>query len=93
MSVIGLTATVVQLIGTLAKTVQHLNDVNDATQDRARMAGDTASLLSLLTNLRNRVEASNQEDPWFVRVRVLGGARGPLDQHREGLDKLAKKLK
>lgn len=92
-SVLGLTAGLVQLIGTVAKTVQYLNNVKDATQDRARMATEIATLLGLLTSLRNKVELANQEDPWFMNVRALGGTGGPLEQYKNGLEKLAKKFK
>jgi hypothetical protein len=92
-TVVGLAAGIVQLIDATAKAVKYLNDAKDAPKDRARLAREAASLLALLTDLRYRVEEAKVTDPWFTGVRLLGVKGGPLEQFKEAIEKLARKLK
>ena len=92
-SALGLAASILQIINTTAQTIQYLKDVRDAPEDRAQILGETASLLGLLKDLRARVEHANQTDPWYVRIRLLEGQGGPLDQYQSAMIVLAKKLK
>ena len=55
-SATGLAASVVQLIDVTAKAFRYLNDVKNAPRDRARLAREATQLLSLLTDLRYRIE-------------------------------------
>ena len=68
---LGFAAGIVQLIDATSKAINYLNDVKDAPKDRARLARETAGLLSLFTDLRYRVEDTNSTDPWFVGLRSL----------------------
>lgn len=91
-TVIGLVASVVQLIETTAIVVQYLNEVKNAPKERARLAQEVTNLLALLTTLRYKLEEANGTDPWFVGIRSLGVALGPLDQLKNAMEDLAKKL-
>jgi hypothetical protein len=91
-TVIGLVASIVQLIDTTTKAIKYINDVKDAPRDRARLAREAASLLALLTDLRYRLEETNSTDPWFTGIRSLGVEGGPLEQFNEAIDDLARKL-
>lgn len=39
------------------------------------------------------MEEAQLTDPWFTGVRSLGGEGGPLDQFKEAMEELARKLK
>ena len=89
---VSLVASIVQLIDITAKTLQYLNDVEDAPKERARLAQEATGLLSLFTDLRYRVEEVKSTDPWFVGLRSLAGDGGPLDQFKSTMEDLADKL-
>ncbi len=55
-SAIGLGASIVQLIDATAKAIQYLNEVKNAPKERAKLARVATGLLSLLTDLRYRIE-------------------------------------
>jgi hypothetical protein len=90
---VGLIASIVQLIDATAKAIKYLNYVKDAPKDRARLALEATSLLVLLTDLRYRVEEVGTTDPWFTAVRLLGVEKGPLEQFKEAMEMLIRKLK
>ncbi|KAI9774337.1 MAG: hypothetical protein M1840_004231 [Geoglossum simile] len=93
-TVVALAASIVQLIDATTKALKYLNDVKDALRDRATLAREVTSLLPLLTDLRYKVEeASSTHDPWFAGVRTLGVEGGPLDQLKDTMVDLTKKLK
>ena len=92
-TVVGLAAGIVQLIGATTKAIKYLNDVKNAPKDRATLAREATSLLALLTDLRYRLEEAKSTDPWFTGVRSLGVEGGPLDQFKEVMEELARKLK
>lgn len=92
LSVIGLTASLVQLIDSTAKAIGYLNDVKNAPTDRAKLALEATSVLTLLTDLRYRVEGAKSGDEWFTDMQSLGLKNGPLDQFKEAMDELTRKL-
>ena len=66
-TVIGLAASIVQLIDSTAKAYKYLNEVKHATKERADLAMEAANLVPLLTSLRNRLEKAydDSEDKWI----------------------------
>ncbi|KAF2175434.1 hypothetical protein K469DRAFT_647119, partial [Zopfia rhizophila CBS 207.26] len=90
---IGFAANIVQIIDAVVKVVGYLNDVKDAPKDRARLARESTSLLAFLTDFRYKVEESSTDDPWFSSIRLLAAPGGPLEQFRDEMDELARKLK
>ncbi|RYP78164.1 hypothetical protein DL769_003245 [Monosporascus sp. CRB-8-3] len=91
--VVGLVASIIQLIETTAKVIGYVNDVKDAPTERAQFARHASSLLALLTDLRYQLEeAKIASDPWFVALRDLGAGGGPLDQLQDQMERLATKL-
>ena len=90
----GLVAAIIQLIGTTSAAIGYANEIRDASADRAQFAQEAASLLFLLTNLRNRLDkVSNTSDPWFASLQRLGAEGGPLGQLQEHMGKLNDKLR
>ena len=91
--VIGLVSSIIQVIGATTKTIQYLSDVKDAPKERAKLAREASSLVALLTDLRYKVEEVKSTDPWFASVRSLGADMGPLQQFRDAMEGLERKLK
>ena len=89
---LGLVASIAQVIAATTQVVGYINDIKDAPKDRARLATEAASLIPNLTSLRYRVEESTSTDPWFAGIRSLGVEKGPLGQFAEAMALLAKKL-
>jgi len=76
---VGLAASVAQIITATTQVVGYINDIKDAPNDRARLAIEVASLTTVFTSLRYRVEELTSSDPWPLGVRSLGVEKGPLD--------------
>ena len=81
-----------QIINTTAQTIQYLQDVRDAPEERAQIQREADSLLGLLKSLRDRMEHANQKDPWYLQICSLESQGGPLDQYQSAMTALAKKL-
>ena len=90
---VGLAASIVQLIDATTTAIKYVNDVKDAPKDRATLAREGSSLLALFTDLRYRVEEAESTSAWFAGVRLLGVEGGLLDQFKDAMEKLARKLK
>jgi hypothetical protein len=81
---VGLVASIVAILELSAKVLGYLNDVKDASTDRARCALEVATVHGLLEKLRHRIEEHNDPDSWFRSARdVIKG--GLLDQFEEAL--------
>ena len=89
---LGLLASIVQLVEATTKAVQYLNDVKSAPKHRARLAREATSLLSLLTDLRYRVEEADSNDAWSAGIHSLGAIHGPLELLKDDMEALARKL-
>lgn len=90
-TVAGLVASIVQVIGSTTTVIQCLNDVRKATSDGARLSQEATNLLSLLITIRSMVEEAKTEDPWFTHIRSLGAVNGPLDQVKQAMEDLARR--
>ncbi|KAL8995931.1 MAG: hypothetical protein Q9169_004432 [Polycauliona sp. 2 TL-2023] len=93
MEAVGLTASLGQLIEITAKTIKYLNNVKEASKERANLFQEASSLLPLLVSLQAQVSAAKQSEPWFDDIKLLGVENGPLDQLQEALVQLTSKLK
>lgn len=91
-SIIGLIASLAQLIDAASKTLRYLNNVKNAPKARAQVAQEASLLLVLFTSLRYRLEDTDAQDCWVQGVLTLGTANGPLDQFKEALESLATRL-
>jgi hypothetical protein len=92
-TVVGLVASVVQLIDTTLQVIQYANEVKDSSADRARFGVEASSLLSLLMSLRYNLEQATADDAWFSGIRSIGVKDGPIDQLKEALEAMSKKLR
>lgn len=92
MEPLSVTASIVAVLQLSAKVLSYLNDVNDASKDRAQCAIEASNIHSLLLNLRFRLEGGDASQPWYVAVRALAVENGPLDQFKQALETLQAKM-
>jgi hypothetical protein len=88
MDPLSVTASIIAVLQLSAKVLGYLNDVKDASKDRAKCAVEASNVHSLLINLRFRLEEGNADAPWYTAVRALGVENGPLDQFKQALEAL-----
>ncbi|KAH7382754.1 ankyrin repeat-containing domain protein [Phaeosphaeria sp. MPI-PUGE-AT-0046c] len=92
MDPLSVLASIIAVLQLTNKVIGYLNDVKDASKERARCAVETSNLYSLLTNLRFRLEDEDVENPWFVAIRALAVENGPFDQFKEALELLQDRM-
>ena len=92
MDPLSVTASIIAVLQLSAKVLSYLNDVKDASKDRAECAMETSSLFSLLVSLRLRLEEGDASKSWYVAVRALSVENGPLDQFKQALETLQAKM-
>jgi hypothetical protein len=92
MDPLSVTASIIAVLQLSAKVLAYLNDVKDASKDRAQCEIETSNLYSLLVNLRCRLEESSASQPWHTAVRALAVENGPLDQFKQALEALQAKM-
>jgi len=78
--VIGLAASLAQLVETVTKTLSLLNDIRNAPKERAELAQELAGLLGILMSLRYRVEDCKSKGTWFAAIRFMAVEDGPVQQ-------------
>jgi hypothetical protein len=88
MDPLSVTASIIAVLQLSAKVLGYLNDVKDASKDRAKCAVEASNVHSLLINLRFRLEEGSADAPWYTAVRALGVENGPLDQFKQALEAL-----
>ena len=93
MEPVGVAASLVALIGVTAKTIQYLSSVREASKERKALLREASDLLQMLVSLQNKIEDSKQSKILFNSIRTLDTENGPLDQLREALEQLSKKIK
>ena len=86
------TASIIAVLQLSAKVLGYLNDVKDASKDRAKCAVEASNIHSLLINLRFRLEEGGTDATWYTAVRALGVENGPLDQFKQALEALQTKM-
>lgn len=90
---LGLVASIVQLIDATSKVIKYVSEVKDAPKEREILSLEAANLMPLLMTLKQRVEASPTNGPWFTKVSSLGVPKGPIFQLQEAMVQLGVKLK
>lgn len=93
MDPLSVTASIITVIALTGAVIRYLNDVKDAPKDRARCAVEAASVQSLLTRLRYRLDEAVPENPWLQEVRMLAVKNGPIDQFKAAMEQLEAKLR
>ena len=81
-------ASIIAVLQLSNKVVGYLNDIQDASKDRARCAVEASNLQGLLTTLRFRLEDTDTNTEWHTAVRALAVENGPIHQFRQALELL-----
>ncbi|MCJ1392629.1 hypothetical protein MMC18_005499 [Xylographa bjoerkii] len=92
MDPLSLTASITAVLQLTSTVVSYLNDVKQASKERAQVAVEASMVYSLLTSLIYRIEDANAGDAWYTAIRALGEENGALDQYQAALKLLASKL-
>ncbi|KAH7082954.1 ankyrin repeat domain-containing protein [Paraphoma chrysanthemicola] len=92
MDPLSVTGSIVAILQLSAKVLAYLNDVKDASKDRAQCEIEMSNLYSLLVSLRSRLEEGSASQPWYTAVRALASENGPLDQYKQALETLQAKM-
>lgn len=92
MDPLSISASICALLQTAGVVTSYLTSMKDAPKERARLTTEVYNLCGLLTRLRDRVDESRSEDPWFNVVRKLGAENGPLQDFQVTLERLRSKL-
>lgn len=92
MDPLSVTASIIAILQLTNKVIEYLGDVQDAPKDRARLAVEASNLYSLLITLRYRLEEGRSNEAWYTAVRSLGVQNGPLDQYKDTLEQLQRKV-
>ncbi|KAJ4378694.1 hypothetical protein N0V86_005565 [Didymella sp. IMI 355093] len=91
MDPLSVTASIIAILQLSTKVLAYLNDVKDASKDRAQCEIELSNLYSLLVNLRCRLGEGGANQPWYRAVRALAVQEGPLDQFKQALEALQAK--
>jgi hypothetical protein len=92
MDPLSVTASIVAVLQLTSKVIEYLNDVTDASADRARCAIEASNLYTLLLTLNYRLAEESSNEPWYAAVQALAVPKGPLEQYRHALEQLQAKL-
>ena len=92
MDPLSVTASIIAVLQLSTKVVAYLNEIKDASKDRAQCAIEISNLYNLLVKLRFRLEEGDAGQPWYTTVRTLTVENGPLDQYRQALETLQTKI-
>lgn len=88
----SVTASIITVLQLSTKVLGYLNDIKDASKERAKCAIEASNLHSLLLNLRFRLEEGSADTPWYTAVRALAVENGPFDQFKQALEMLQTRI-
>lgn len=88
----GAAASIIQLVETIGKAIQYLSDIKDEKKERSRLSRELGTLCNLLLDLEDKLNESNEKDQWMNGLRSLALPHGPIEQLKEALAKVLKKL-
>lgn len=92
MDPLSMTASIIAILDVTAKFTSYLSDVKDARAEHRKLVAEISQLHGLLISLRYRVQAAPAGDTWYNQIKLLAQENGPLDQFREALEAILKRL-
>jgi len=92
-SAIGLVASVIQTLSAVGELIKYVNEVKNASDDKARLAREAASLVVFLTGFRYDIEQLDLKDSRYSGLSQVAAEDGPLNQLLATVGRLLKKLK
>ena len=91
-TIVGLVASITQLVDVTTRVIQYLNGVKNAPKNKARLEKECSLLLVLLTDLRDWATDADPDDTRFPSVQSLGSGQGALEILKHDLTALSEKL-
>ena len=92
MGPLSVTASVIAIVQLTSVIIGCLNEVRDASRDRARCAIEISNVSNLLVTLIYRLDEASSNGAWHTELQALAAANGPIDQYRSALEQLQSKL-
>ena len=92
MEPLGATASIVGLAAATLKVIKYVNSVKDSSSERRSLKEESEGLLQLLGSLESTLKDPGQSAKCFDSIKTLVAPKGPIDQLREALDQLNKKV-
>lgn len=92
MNPLSATASIIAILQLSSKVLGYLNDIKNASKDRAKCTVEILNLYTFLFSLRCRLEEGSSNERWYTKVRALRVEDGPLDQFKQALEQLQAKL-
>jgi hypothetical protein len=89
MDPLSMTVGIIALLQVTESVISHINTIRNASADQRNIAIEAANLYGLLVALRFRAQAARSNDPWYLQVKELGEANGPLDQVKALLESIS----
>ena len=90
--VLGVIASISQIIWLSTTVVQHLKNGIGGSQERLRLRDEIRSTACLLEMLKDRAENEQTRSIWLISIRSLKTSNGPLEQFKGALELLVAKL-
>ncbi|KAF2453530.1 hypothetical protein BDY21DRAFT_424471, partial [Lineolata rhizophorae] len=88
MDPLSATACIITILQLSSTVVGYLNNVKDASKERAKCAVEVSNLQTLLLKLRFHLEEGTADTQWYTAISDLAIENGPLDQFRQALETL-----
>lgn len=92
-TVVGLAASIVQLIDATNKVVDYVNNIREASKEQEELVKEAKLMLFLLIRLKDKTERNETSQSWLSCVPWLGSPHGPLDLLKMAMEEMASKLK
>jgi hypothetical protein len=89
---LSISAGIIAVLQLTSTVVQYLNGVKDASEERLRIRDEITSASFLLYMLRDRAEQASLGEAWLSTVISLSVPKGPLEQFKRALERLATRL-
>ena len=92
MEPLSATASIVGLAAVTLKVIKYVSSVKDSSSERRSLKEESEGLLQLLDSLQSTLDDAGQSATCFESIKTLVAPKGPLDQLREALEQLNKKV-
>ncbi|KAL9100692.1 MAG: hypothetical protein Q9163_003956 [Psora crenata] len=92
MDPLSISASITTLLELTSAVIKYMNDVKGAGKDRQKVLIETSSTSGMLYMLRDQAEEAKEGDPWLLTLRSLNVPKGPIEQFKDALQRLAEKL-
>lgn len=93
MDPLSIAASTIAVIQLAANVIQYIIDAKDAGDDRQRILYEITSVHGFLYLLKNKAEQPQWDETFFETMKSLNAFRGPLEQFKIVLERLATKLR